>query len=74
MNRNEDEISAIRIEDFIQSVLALCGLRRGRDYTIRRSQLRIKKHPVRGKLVNALRTYYPQYSYYWETPKLLRWF
>ena len=74
MNISNEGVGGIKIEDFIQSVLALGGLRRGKDYTIRHRQLKIKKHPLRGKLVSVLKTYYPQYNYYWETPKLLKWF
>lgn len=64
----------IEIEAFIKSVLTLSGLRRDKDYTLRPHQLRIYKHPIRGKLLSMLRELYPEYNYYWETPKILRWF
>ena len=64
----------VSIESFIKSILAVNGLKRVRDYTLRRSQLHINKMPIRGKLLGALREEYPEYNYYWETPKILRWF
>ena len=64
----------IEIEKFIQSILTLSGLRRGKDYTLKKRQLRIKKHPLRGKVLSTLRELYPEYTYYWETPQILRWY
>lgn len=72
--KNQNVTEPIEIEAFIKSVLTLCGLRRDKDYTLRPHQLRITKHPIRGKLLSLLRELYPEYSYYWETPKILRWF
>lgn len=63
----------VRIEDFIQSVLILNGLRRGRDFKVSDSQLWIQKHPIRGKLITTLKYVFPEYNYYWETPKILKW-
>lgn len=74
MRKQTKESEPVKIEKFIQSVLALAGLQRGKDYTIRPHQLRINKNPLRGKLLEVLKEYYPEYSYYWETPKILRWF
>lgn len=72
--KNQNVTEPIEIEAFIKSVLTLCGLRRDKDYTLRPHQLRIAKHPIRGKLLSLLRELYPEYSYYWETPRILRWF
>ena len=69
-----NEKEPIKIEDFIKSVMALSGLKRNKDYVIYPFQLRINKHPIRGKILSLLRELYPEYTYYWETPKLLRWF
>ncbi len=74
MRKQTNEERPVKIEKFIQSVLALAGLQRGKDYTIRPHQLRINKNPLRGKLLEVLKEFYPEYSYYWETPKILRWF
>lgn len=51
MKKQTKEEGPVKIEKFIQSVLALAGLQRGRDYTIRPHQLRINKNPLRGKLL-----------------------
>lgn len=72
--RRNNENEAIEIERFIHSVMTLGGMERGRDYTLSKSRLKIKKHPVRGKLLSVLRETYPEFTYYWETPKILRWF
>lgn len=72
--KNQNANRPEKIETFIKSFLTLKGLQRGKDYTLRPRQLRIEKHPIRGKLLSTLREAYPEYSYYWETPKILRWF
>lgn len=72
--QKHDENSTVEIEQFIQAMLTLSGLKRGRDYIIRKSRLRIKKNPLRGKLLSTLKELYPEYSYYWETAQVLRWF
>lgn len=64
----------IKIEDFILSVLSLCGLQKHRDFSVKSSHLFIKKNPLRGKLIHILKETYPQYNYYWETPRTLMWF
>lgn len=64
----------VETEKFIQSLLTLNGLKRGKDFVLKRRQLRILKHPIRGKILSLLKEHCPQYSYYWETPKVLRWF
>lgn len=72
--RKTKEVEPTRIEDFIQSVLALNGLKRGRDFKVSGRQLWIKKKPLRGKLIVILKNTFPEYSYYWESPQILRWF
>lgn len=74
MRKQIKESEPIKIERFIPAVLAFTGLQKGIDYSVSKGQLRIKKNPLRGKLLAVLKEYYPQYSYYWETPKILRWF
>ena len=68
------ENQPVEIEKFLQSMLTLSGLKRGRDFTIKRKQLRIIKNPVRGKILSLVKEHCPEYSYYWETPHILRWF
>lgn len=64
----------IKIEGFISSLLTLSGLRKNKDFKIANYQLFIYKHPIRGKLISILKELYPQYNFYWETARLLRWF
>lgn len=64
----------IKIEDFISSLLTLSGLRKNRDYRIGTHHLFIFKHPIRGKLISILKELYPQYNYYWESARILKWF
>lgn len=53
-------------------------MRRNRDYRLEKGRLWIRKNPrrdaIKGKLATLLKEFYPQYSYYWETPQVLRWF
>lgn len=72
--RTTKENQTVEIEKFLQSMLTLSGLKRGRDFTIKRKQLRIIKNPVRGKILSLVKEHCPEYSYYWETPHILRWF
>ncbi len=69
-----EENKEIPIHSFLKCIMSLTTLQHGKDYTIRVNQLRIIKHPVRGKVLSILKEYYPEYHYYWETPKLLIWF
>lgn len=71
---NPENLDEIRIEDFICSFLILAGLKKNRDFSVSSGQLFIKKFPARGKLLEALKYHYPQYNYYWETPRILQWF
>lgn len=71
---NIEENNEISIKEFLKCLLSLSGLRKGRDYIIKDTHLYIIKHPQRGKVVSILKESYPQYSYYWDSPKLLMWF
>lgn len=73
-NLNIEKPDEIKIENFILSVLSLCGLHKQKDFTVKQNQLFIKKNPLRGKLIHVLKETYPQYNYYWETPRTLIWF
>lgn len=67
-------ISDITIEQFIVSMMALYGFKKKTDYRVSPGQLFIRKDPMRGKIIHTLKFYYPQYSFYWDTPKMLKWF
>lgn len=68
--KNESEVP---IEDFI--VCWMCAMRiRKRLYRVSHNQLYIEKYLIRGKLIIVLKELYPQYNYYWKTPRILKWF
>lgn len=76
--KKSNENETIAIESFVQSLLALSDMKRNRDYSIKKGRLGIRKNPkrdaIKGKLATLLKELYPEYSYYWETPNVLRWF
>lgn len=74
MKRNEDEIPKIQIKDFINSLLQLIGFKRGKDFQTYTDHLFIIKHPKRGKVLSVLKEEYPEYNFYWDTPRILKWF
>lgn len=71
--RNKEQ-TIITIELCVSSVLSLHGFKRGRDYTLSRGQLYLKDIDKKNKVIKILRDSYPEKHYYWETPRLLRWF
>jgi hypothetical protein len=74
IDQNTIDILNVKIERFISSILTLTGLRKNKDFTVSETHLHVNKNPVRGKLIHTLKHYYPQYNFYWETPKDLYWF
>lgn len=73
MNKNNAS-QTVETEKFLSSILTLNGLKRGKDFIIKRKQLRIIKNPIRGKVLSLIKEHCPEYSYYWEPPHVLRWF
>ncbi len=71
--RNKEQ-TAVPIELCIFSVLALHGFKRGRDYTLSRGQLYLKDIDKKNQVIKILRDSCPEKHYYWETPRMLRWF
>lgn len=69
-----EESDEIPIHCFLKCIMPLTHLKKGKDYKIRKNQLRITKHPYRGKILSILKESYPEYNYYWKTPKILTWF
>jgi hypothetical protein len=61
-------------EKIILTVLTLNGLKRGKDFTIRGGQLKIVQPSIRDKLFSIIQKACPNCNFYWETPKILRWF
>jgi hypothetical protein len=64
----------VELEQCIPSILSLYGLKRGRDYSLSKGQLFLKKAELKNKIIIALREFCPEKNYYWETPRLLKWF
>jgi hypothetical protein len=58
----------------IQAVLTLNGMKRGKDFILKRNQLRIFQSSIRDKVLSIIQRACPGCSFYWETPKVLRWF
>lgn len=73
MNKNNVS-QPVETEKFLLSILTLSGLKRGKDFILKRKQLRIVKNPIRGKILSLVKEHCPENNYYWETPKVLRWF
>ena len=71
---NQEELPKIAIRDFLNSILQLLGFRRGDDFKAFNNHLFIIKHPNRGKVLSTLKEYYPEYNFYWDNPRVLRWF
>lgn len=62
------------IKRFTSSLLQLLGAKRGSDFQVYNDHLYILKHPNRGKVLSTLRELYPEYNFYWESPRVLKWF
>ncbi len=54
MNKNNAS-QTVETEKFLSSILTLNGLKRGKDFIIKRKQLRIIKNPIRGKVISLIR-------------------
>lgn len=66
--------SAIAIELHIPLILSIYGFKRKRDYVLGNGQLYIKNVVKKNKIAAVLQSFYPTKHYYWEAPRILRWF
>lgn len=64
----------VDIGKFISSVLILDGYKRGTDFEVRGDILTLTRTTNRKRILEFLKDFYPQHSYYWLTPKKLTWF
>ena len=71
---NKKDYQKASIQNFFKSILQYTGFERGRDFQIFRDHLFIIKHPMRGKVLSAAKEIYPEYCFYWEHPRILKWF
>lgn len=69
-----NEKPPVETEKLIQSVLTLNGLKRGKDFVLKRNQLRIFSGNIKPKVLSLIRENCPELSLYWETSYVLRWF
>ena len=67
-------IEKIKIDKYLSFLLPLYGLKRKRDYVVRPSHLYITKNVINRKILRNLKENYPQFNYYWDTPRVLIWF
>nr|DAO03151.1 MAG TPA: Proteasomal ubiquitin receptor [Caudoviricetes sp.] len=44
-----------------------------RDFVVSDDHVKLSKHPQRGRVLAILKQEYPQYTFYWMTPKVLAW-
>lgn len=73
MSKSTGNVTA-EFEQCVPSILSLLGLKKTRDYTLSKGQLYLKNIDKKHKVLDALREFRPEKHYYWETPRLLRWF
>lgn len=74
MRKCKEEICKINIRDFLNSFLQLLKFKRGADFQVFNDHLCIIKHPQRGKVLSIIKEIYPEYNFYWESPRILKWF
>jgi hypothetical protein len=72
--RRYEEVPVVPIKVFLNSLLQLIGFIKGVEYQTYEDHLFIIKHPKRGKVLSVLKEYYPEYNFYWDNPKILKWF
>ncbi len=73
MSKSKEHV-IVEVEQYLPSVLSLYGLKKTRDYTVSSGQLYLKNTELKNKVLHALKNHCPEKHYYWETPRLLRWF
>lgn len=66
--------TTIKLKKCISQYLFFNGFKKNLDYTLSNDQLIIKNMVVKDKIIKVLRDFSPNQHYYWETPRILRWF
>jgi hypothetical protein len=61
------------ISSFIKATLPIYGMVSKRDFVVSDDHVKLSKHPQRGRVLAILQQEYPQYTFYWMTPKVLAW-
>lgn len=63
------------IKDMIKVIMGHFNLKKGVDYELRNQSLGIRHAKnVTGVMLITLKENFPQYNFYWETPRVLKWF
>lgn len=70
MKRRQNAIGTI--SSFIKATLPIYGMVSKRDFVVSDDHVKLSKHPQRGRVLAILKQEYPQYTFYWMTPKCLR--
>ncbi len=65
----------IKINDFINfSLSTLFRLKKEEDYVICADSLYLNHIGIKSKIEPLLKEVYPEYHYYWKSPRILTWF
>lgn len=73
---NHRFVSATTVIEYIKMALSASGFKRGSDYTITGSQVFFRtdmNFVKKNKVMSALTTNFPQYSFVWESSRMLKW-
>lgn len=63
------------IKDMIKVIMEHFKFKKGVDYDLRDQSLGIRQaKDVSGIMLITLKENFPQFSFYWETPRVLKWF
>ncbi len=58
------------VSEYIKATLKSLGI----PYSLSDSQVLIKKGGINRDFTKKIAAQYPQYTFYWETPRMLKWF
>ena len=59
---------------FLSTFLPTLQMKKGVDYKVYNDRLWIQKTPLRGKVMTTLKNMFPEFNYYFESPRILVWF
>ncbi|MDR1119424.1 MAG: hypothetical protein LBM08_00725 [Dysgonamonadaceae bacterium] len=70
----KEEPPKVPIKDFLKSFLSSEKLKQKRDFCVYPDHLFVAKHPANDKMLSTLNKFYPEYTFYWENSRILKWF
>lgn len=63
------------IKDMLKVIMQHFKLKKGIDYVIKNGELRmVHIKGVTGVILVTLKENFPQFNFYWESPRILKWF